>query len=135
MSASDGKRFRGGLRSAFKNLDRIMTNTKPPNTQSSPPPNAAELPKGISGISTARPVVRIEINFPVGVELPDGFERELDALVDKACKHYERAHPDRVMWPAGHGSKVLWCEPDEPDFDPSVYEISVAERERYESER
>ena len=80
-------------------------------------------------------IVRIEINFPVGVELPDGFERELDALVDKACKHYERAHPDRVMWPAGHGSKILWREPEEPDFDRSVYEVSVSERERYESER
>ena len=76
----------------------------------------------------------IEIAFPVEVELPDGFESLLYAVVDLVCKKYEAANPLRVMWPAGYGHKPLWREPEEPDFDPSVYFIDVAEREASERE-
>ena len=87
----------------------------------------------------------IEISFPTEVELPDGFDRLLDAAVDMVCKAYERSHPDRVMWPAGRGSKPSWSAADaaffgveappgapdsgEPTFDDSVYCIEVSERE------
>lgn len=77
---------------------------------------------------------KIEIAFPVGVNLPPGFERTLDALIGMVCEAYEEAHPDRVMWPAGQGSKPIWREPAEPDFDDSVYFIEVAEREAYPKE-
>ena len=76
----------------------------------------------------------IEINFPTPVELPEGFERVLDALINVVCLQYQREHPDQVMWPAGHGAKML-CNPmalsdDEPiPFDHSVYCIDVACRE------
>ena len=69
---------------------------------------------------------KIEILFPCPVELPDGFEQELDALVDKVCKKFKVDNPEYAMWPSGHGSKVLWREPEEPDFDDEVYEITVA---------
>lgn len=61
-------------------------------------------------------------------------ERALDGLVDMVCEKYEEEHPDRVMWPAGHGGKVLWREPEEPDFDMSVFAIEVSEREAYPKE-
>lgn len=80
-------------------------------------------------------IVKIEISFPVGVDFPEGFEQELSQLIDGVCRKYETDNPDRVMWPSGHGCKVLWREPQEPGFDPSVYEICVAERERYDTER
>lgn len=71
----------------------------------------------------------IEINFPVEVEMPDGFDQALSALVGIICKEYQKQNPTRIMWTAGHGSKPIWNEPKEPDFDDSIYAIDVAERE------
>ena len=50
------------------------------------------------------------------------------------CKAWEADNPGFIMWPAGHGSKVLWREPEEPDFDDSVLSIDVASREATEKE-
>lgn len=76
-------------------------------------------------------VNRIEIVFPMVVELPPGFTQLLSGVVDLVCKKYEEENPDRVMWPAGHGSKPIWKEPEEPEFDDNIFQISVAERENY----
>jgi hypothetical protein len=81
-------------------------------------------------------IVKIEINFPVPVEFPDGWEQTLDTLVNMICEKYENEHPERTMWPAGHGSKML-TNPyytDDLKFDESVYSIDVAEREASERE-
>ena len=77
---------------------------------------------------------KIEIVFPCDVELPRGFEQVLSCLVDMVCKKYEAENKTRVMWPAGHGSKPLWREPEEPEWDDSVFSIEVAEREATEKE-
>ena len=74
-------------------------------------------------------IEKIEINFPVEIELPDGFEQALSSLIGMVCKQYERKNPTRVMWTAGHGSKPIRDEAHEPTFDDSVYVITVAERE------
>ena len=74
-------------------------------------------------------IQKIEITFPTEIELPDGFEQALSALVGIACEKYQKENPTRVMWTAGHGSKPMWNEPNEPEFDDSVYVIDVAERE------
>ena len=87
-------------------------------------------------------VLQIHINFPVGVSLPAGFERRLSDLVDEVCNAYEAEHQDRVMWPAGHGSKITYMPMTQAEeqaglhmtFDDSVYAIDVAERERYEGD-
>lgn len=76
----------------------------------------------------------IEITFPVDMGLSEGFESKLLDLISDECKRYESQHPDRVMWPGGYGAKILWREPEEPDFDESVLSITVCERERYENE-
>lgn len=76
-------------------------------------------------------IQKIEISFPVPIELPELFETQLVELIDKVCKKYVSEHPGRVMWPAGVGNKVLWRELQEPDFDDSVLAIDVAEREDY----
>lgn len=77
---------------------------------------------------------KIEISFPLPVELPDDFGMELDKLVNTVCKKYEKEHPGRVMWLAGHGAKILWRGPEEPDFDENIYQITVAEREDYKKD-
>ena len=87
---------------------------------------------------------KIEIEFPLLVELPPGFEQALDRLVDTVCKKYEQENPMRVMWPAGHGNKPIFSQADlaflgkppnpdapkkgEPTWEEHVYQIDVAER-------
>lgn len=84
---------------------------------------------------TSRPGIRrIEISFPVSVELPPGFERVLIDLVDMVCQSYVRDHPTRTMWPAGVGAKPLWREPEEPEFDAETFQIECAEREASEKD-
>ena len=78
---------------------------------------------------------RIEIVFPIAVSLPPGFEQTLGSLIGMVCKQYERDHPTRTMWPAGHGAKPVWDEPNEPTFDACVYQIQIAERPATERER
>ncbi|MCK5020281.1 MAG: hypothetical protein KAS32_24795 [Candidatus Peribacteraceae bacterium] len=46
-----------------------------------------------------------------------------------ACKQYEIENPTRVMWPAGCGAKPIRREPQEPEYDDTIYVIEVAERE------
>ena len=75
----------------------------------------------------------IEITFPVDMDLSEEFDSKLLDLINDECKRYEEKHPDRVMWPGGYGAKILWREPEEPDFDESVFSITVTERERYDS--
>lgn len=95
-------------------------------------------------------VTQIEIQFPCPVELPEGWERALDGLIDIVCKQYQREHPKEVMWPSGHGSKPTFSKADaaflgkpatpdapdtgEPTWDDSIYQISVACREDYYGE-
>ena len=80
-------------------------------------------------------IQKIEIEFPFPVELPPGFPEFLGTTVSLICKKYEAENPDRVMWPSGHGSKPIWREPEEPDFDDNIYHISCTEREAYPKER
>lgn len=84
-------------------------------------------------------IVRIEIDFPVAVDFDNEFQRRLDELLSDFCRRYEAANPDRVMWPFGHGSKMLvhpmMLSDDEPiPFDEGVYAVQVAERERYDTD-
>lgn len=72
---------------------------------------------------------RIEINFPCAVDLPPGFDHVLMALADAICSAWELAHPGHVMWASGVGAKPIWREPEEPDFDDSVFCIDCATRE------
>jgi len=74
--------------------------------------------------------IKIEIIFPVMVDFPDRFQQELDFLIGKVCKKYEADNPGRVMWPFANGAKPIWNEPNEPEWNESIYEIQVAEREK-----
>lgn len=82
-------------------------------------------------------ILRIEVDFPVGIDLADEDCRDLDALLTRICARYRAANPDRVMWPFGCGAKMLVnplkLSDDEPiPFDDSVYAVKVAERENYD---
>ena len=77
------------------------------------------------------PINKIIVDFPLPIELPEGFERALDGLINMICEKYRKENPDRVMWPASRGSLPIFHEPHEPTFDDSILHIEVAEREDY----
>ena len=85
-------------------------------------------------------IVSIEASFGAPVELSDDHQRRLIELLGEICDAYEAAHPDRVMWPAGIGQKMLtnpfMVDEDHPmQFDESVFEVECFERERFDGER
>lgn len=85
---------------------------------------------------------RLEINFPVPVEIGDCAFREIVDAVSDICDAYERAHPDRLMWPAGMGAKPTYipmtAEEEKTrgiEFSDDVQEIECFERERFPEDR
>lgn len=82
----------------------------------------------------------IEITFPVAVELTNDDQRQLDAVAGEICDRYKRAHPGRVMWPAGLGHKILYMPMTREEelagkhmeFDESVFSIDCYERADYD---
>lgn len=80
---------------------------------------------------------QIVIDFPMGVDLPEAADRELVGFVEHLCKHYEKAHPGRVMWAFGIGAYPVHIpltddDPRPMQFDDAVFHIEVAEREAYD---
>ena len=90
-------------------------------------------------------MTRIEISFPVDIDLDEDLDRSLHSILNQICLEYERQHPGRVMWVSGYGCKPNWSQADaaflgrpvdpdapasgEPTFDDAVYEITISERE------
>lgn len=77
-------------------------------------------------------IKRIEVQFGIPVELTGEEMRQLQQIVNAAARRSET--PTIVHWAAGCGSKSLWREPEEPDWDDSIFFIECCARERYESE-
>lgn len=83
-------------------------------------------------------IQRISVSFPFGVEMSKAAHRALHDAVDLMCADYEKAHPDRVMWAAGEGGTPppgFFFDEPKGDWDMSVLNIEVAERERYDTDR
>lgn len=78
-------------------------------------------------------ISRIEVTFGIPVEMTNEEQRRLVDLVRVVTKRSETK--DIVHWPSGIGSKVLWREPEEPDFDDSVFSVDCCARERYATEK
>ena len=88
---------------------------------------------------------KIEVHFPIPVDLPEAFESALAGLIDMVAGKYNKENPQRIMWTAGFGAKPVWSKQDarflgketdpnapeegEPTFDASVYVIECEERE------
>ncbi len=82
-------------------------------------------------------ITRIEIGFPVAVEVTEEVQRFLDEALTAICEDYEMDHTDRVMWVFGvGGTPPPGFMFDEPvgDWDMSVLNFEIMERERYASE-
>ena len=82
-------------------------------------------------------ITRIEIGFPVAVEVTEEAQRFLDEALTAICEDYEMDHTDRVMWVFGvGGTPPPGFMFDEPvgDWDMSVLNFEIMERERYASE-
>lgn len=84
-------------------------------------------------------IVCIEVSFGAPIHLSNEHQQRLCDLLGEICEDYEKAHPDRVMWPAGVGYKML-TNPFMVDddhlmqFDDSVFSVECFERERFEDE-
>ena len=83
-------------------------------------------------------IQRINVSFPFPVEMTEAAHAALHDAVELMCAAYEKARPDRVMWAAGEGGTpppgFFFNEP-KGDWDMSVLNIEVAERERYDTDR
>lgn len=82
----------------------------------------------------------IEITFAAPVNLSAEYQQRLVELIDEICNEYERDNPDRVMWPAGVGQKMLtnpfMVDDDHPmQFDETTFSVECFERELFEGER
>jgi hypothetical protein len=80
---------------------------------------------------------RIEVNFPVPVELSDADQKALHDLLSRICQRYEADHPDRVMWVFGWGSKPTYipmtAEEERTrgiEFDDDTLFAEISEREK-----
>jgi hypothetical protein len=85
-------------------------------------------------------LLKLEINFPVEMEVTREHLQLLEEIACKVCALYETQHPGRIAWAFGQGQKMLIhpmaIEDDKPiPFDESTFEIQVAEREAYPGER
>ena len=75
---------------------------------------------------------RVELDFCLPVELTDDEQKALQILVKRIC---DRHCPEGwVYWASGIGSRPIWQEPEEPDFDHTVFSISTCVRKAYPSE-
>ena len=82
-------------------------------------------------------IYKIEITFPVSVDVRDKRFQEIVQQVGLICKDYEEVHPGRVMWTFGCGYKMLinplaLSDDQAIPFDENCLEITCAEREDYD---
>jgi hypothetical protein len=75
---------------------------------------------------------RIEVQFGVPVELTSREMQDVNRIVNNAARRSQT--PKLVHWAAGCGSKPLWREPEEPEWDDSIFFIECCARERFETE-
>lgn len=83
-------------------------------------------------------ISKIEIVFPVPVDIQEGWRQKLNSLVKEICDKYKQEHSGRVMWPFGTGYKPTYIPMTAEDekhrgmeFDESVWQIEVAERKKF----
>jgi len=67
-------------------------------------------------------IVCIEICFPVAVEVDRKHLQAIDEILTAICRDYEAKHPGRIMWPFGHGAKMLVHPIRLSDDEPIPYE-------------
>lgn len=93
---------------------------------------AAEAQLNPSQTFPGREIGGIEVQFAIPVLITPAMELELNGLVNQMARATETE--EIVHWPAGQGSKPSWNEPNEPEWDNSIYFIETFARERYPSE-
>jgi hypothetical protein len=74
----------------------------------------------------------IEIQFARPVLITLSVQRILVDLVNEMARATET--PEFIHWAAGSGSKPLWREPEEPEWDDTIFHIETFSRERYDTE-
>jgi hypothetical protein len=77
-------------------------------------------------------ISRIEVQFAIPVELTEAERESIFRIVNNAARRSQT--PGLVHWAAEVGSKPLWREPLEPEWDDSVFCINCCARQRYKTE-
>lgn len=73
---------------------------------------------------------KIEVDFPCPVEVPEYVDDFIFQAIDMMCRTYNKSNPGRRMWISGAGSKPIWREPLEPEFDNDILYVHVSEHEK-----
>ena len=81
------------------------------------------------------PTSSIEVTFGMPVHLSVGQERRLHQLLDEIVSSPCNQPVGGVHWVSGSGGKVLWREPEEPDYDMDVLSIETTAKGLSERER
>lgn len=74
----------------------------------------------------------IEVRFGVPVELTTREMQDIHRIVNNAARRSQTV--DLVHWAAGTGSKPTWRDPEDPEWDDSVFFIECCARERFATE-
>lgn len=79
---------------------------------------------------------RIEIDFPLDVEIDSDIQQAIDDALSEVCRRYKRNNPGRTMWVFGVGCKMLsnpfMVDDEHPlEFDEGVLHFEISERENY----
>lgn len=72
----------------------------------------------------------IEVAFHIPVYMTIDQQRRLCNLVQEICERPCNTPVGGVHWQSGGGSKPLWDEPHEPDFDNSIYYVETFSRSK-----
>lgn len=72
---------------------------------------------------------QIEVSFAIPVVVTQDQSRQLVKVIDDITKSPWNQPLAGVHWLSGMGSKPLWREPEEPDFDDSIYFLETCARE------
>lgn len=70
----------------------------------------------------------IEVSFGIPVYISHDQERRLHALLTEIVGAPCNQPKNGVHWVSGYGGKILWREPEEPDYDMEVLAIETTSR-------
>jgi hypothetical protein len=86
-------------------------------------------------------IQKIEIDFPIAVNMSVEAQTALNKAIEIICKEYEENNPGRVMWTFAHGCKPTYipmtAEEEKHrgiEFDKSIFHMEIAERQGHQSE-
>lgn len=99
-------------------------------------------PAPMSADERVRGISAIHVSFQVAAHMSNQAHQALHDALSLICRDYEAANPGRVMWVFGEGGQPpegwsIWDDGASArgEWDMSILNIEIAEREAYDGER